>query len=227
MEMSLARVRHACAPLRSRLGRSPLSACCRTPRVRHAKALVRGGVLRALSVPEPRASHRSFRAVSGPVAAPHDHPNRGHRHPGRRRSSARSTSCRSRYRSWVAQPGPSTTTVHTPSRTERTDGVRGERRADDRRPRARRASSTRPGGGSPSSRPDRRERVAQRHRLVARRHRPRAHDGSPLDHAARVRPRSVRCATTSGGSAPAVVSRVWPGGQVAHERGRRAARRAR
>ena len=163
------------APLR-RAPVEPLSACSHTP-FRHAKALVRGGVSGLSSVPETGRSIGRSRALRrpyhGPFATVHLSRSRPHdaidvTTPGPQHSAARSTSWRSAYRSWVAQPGPSTTIVHTPSRTERTDACGANGSPDDLRPRARRASRARRARGMPSSRPTAAIASRSEHRLVAR-----------------------------------------------------------
>src|SRR5207249_561844 len=62
-------------------------------------------------------------------------------------------------------------------------------------------------GGDSELATDARDGVAQRYRLVSTRHR----DTTSMRPARTAR---FCCATTSGGRAPAVVSKVWPGGRL-------------
>ena len=124
--------------------------------------------------------------------------------PAPQHRSARSTSCCSAYRNWVAQPGPSTSIVHTPSRIERTSAC-----AASASPtisgHAFVSADERVGRGNSELPADRRDRVAQ----AAPAHR----DLVAAHLAALPRSGPPRCATpdrapTSAGITPAVVSNV-------------------
>ena len=108
------------------------------------------------------------------------------------------------------RPGRRPSIVHTPSRTERTRACAATRGPDDLRPQPRRRARATSGAGTPSSRPTAASASLQRHRLVA-----------VVSRASRcvlvMRPSSTRkrrSGATPSGSAPAVVSSVWPAGRL-------------
>ena len=137
-----------------------------------AKPQVRALKLRCLSVYQtgPRIRWRSGR-FRGRFRARPDQPTRTRtevdrhraRASGRRRGSATAVS---RYRNWVAQIGSSTVTVSTPSRTETSRACAATSAPTTSLQRASRVA-VHVAGGEAELGPDLRQRVRERHRLVA------------------------------------------------------------
>ena len=225
----LGAVRHARVPLRAdwrrRSGDAADRVRLRAVRPGHHENPGQRAVLRSLQCTRRTAESAGFRAVSRRVSGTA-------RATTRRVTDAAARDARSRALderrsrgtgAGSPTPGSSTAIVHTPSRTGRSARVRRERRRPTISGHARRARRARRRARHPELGADRRR--ARRAAGPARRRR--RHDR----HARCARPapastRSTRSAIDPAGSAPAVVSSVWPGGRLRDERGR-ASRRAR